>query len=181
MSKKIVIVLAEGFEEIEAVTPIDILRRAGVSVVLAGLSSTTVTGAHNITITCDTTLSSILHKSFDGIILPGGATGTSNLCQSTKLIEKIHQMDRDNKLIAAVCAAPQVLDLAGALNEKKYTCYPGAEEKIIHGERIDEPVVIDGNVITGRSVGSTLDFSLGIVEELLNASTSTEIGARLVY
>ncbi len=181
MSKKVVVVLAEGFEEIEAITPIDVLKRAGVSVTVAGLTSTSVTGAHNITIACDTTLCTISHRSFDAIILPGGIPGTFNLAKSTKLLEMIHQMDRDNKLIAAVCAAPQVLDQAGVLNDKKYTCYPGAEENIVHGERIDEPVVIDGNVITGRAVGSTLDFALGIVEELLDATISTEIGSRLVY
>ncbi len=181
MSKKVVVVLATGFEEIEAFTPIDILRRAGISVTIAGLTSSVVTGSHNITITCDTTLNSILHQSFDAIVLPGGNPGTTNLSESTKLIEMIHQMDRDNKLIAAVCAAPQTLDLAGVLNDKKYTCYPGAEEKIVHGERIDEPVVIDGNVITGRSVGSTLEFALGIVEELLGADISADISSRLVY
>jgi len=181
MRKKVVVILANGFEEIEAITPIDTLRRAGVDVTVVGLTGSVITGAHNITITCDTTLDAIFHQPFDGIVLPGGNPGTTNLSESTKLIEMIYQMNRDNKIIAAICAAPQVLDLSGVLTDKKYTCYPGSEEKIVHGERIDEPVVIDGNIITGRAAGSSLDFSLGIIEELLDAEQSSDISSRLVY
>ncbi len=169
MTKRVLIVLAEGFEEIEAVTPIDILRRAGVEVRIAGLSGKTVSGSHGLQIQADVTLEEA-GSSFDAIILPGGMPGSKNLNQSKKVAEIVKKMYGDGKWVTAICAAPALaLAPAGILEGKKATCYPGFENHFSSGVRFSEDrVVIDKNVITSRGPGTALEFSLELVEKLVS-------------
>ncbi len=167
MSKKVLVILADGFEEIEAVTPIDVLRRAGLEVTLAGVSGKTITGAHGIKFQTDVTLDE--YKGLpDAVILPGGLPGAKNLGESKKVGELVRQMNSQKKLIGAICAAPAlVLAPAGILNGRKATCYPGFEKNFpppvsFSGER----VVVDEHIITSRGPGSALEFALELVEQL---------------
>lgn len=167
MRKKALIILANGFEEIEAITVIDILRRAGIEVITAGINDTKVQGSHGITVIADKTLPAI-KGDFDACVLPGGMPGAANLASSENVKSFIKQMDKNGKIIAAICASPAiVLAPIGILRNKTATCYPGMQEKF-GNETIykEETVVIDGNIITSRGPGTALPFSLAILEKL---------------
>ena len=177
MSKKVLVPLADGVEEIEAVTIIDVLRRANIEVVTASLNDNLeVKGAHNILIKADTTLEKIMNYDFDAISLPGGYGGMNNLKSDMRVIEKIRSMYEDKKLVSAICASPIVLGEAGVINGK-YTCYPSCESHIKKGEYIEKDIVVcDDNIITSKGPATTVFFALEIVkyltgsnEELANA------------
>lgn len=179
MVKKALVLLAEGLEEIEAITIIDILRRADIDVVACSLEEKTVTGAHGIKIIADKSLDEFRDE-VDAIILPGGMPGAEHLAGSQKLKELLQKMHKENKLIAAICASPAVvLNPAGILDGKKATVYPGMEKDF--GKDIifsQDKVVIDGNVITSRGPGTALLFSLAIVEKLVGKGVSEELKKR---
>lgn len=163
--------LAVGFEEIEAVTITDILRRAGIEVVMAGLDREHVCGAHGITIYADMLLDEVELSSFDMIVLPGGLPGAEHLAKSEKVQQVLQYFDRDNKRIGAICAAPWALATAGVLKDK-YTCYPSFEETIGHtGYVSDSNVVQDHNIITSRGPSTAMEFALAIVKELCGEET----------
>ena len=174
-----IIVLADGFEEIEAVTCIDILRRAEVDVIVLGLESVDVRGSRNINIKADL-LFSDYNGEFDAVVLPGGP-GTSKLVDSHKLIEFIKKANEDKKICAAVCAAPAVLAKAGILNGKKATCYPGFEDRLTGAVHLSDPVVVDGNIITSRAVGTAIPFSLKLVEVLIGEEAANKIRSAILY
>ncbi|HOP62151.1 MAG TPA: DJ-1/PfpI family protein [Spirochaetota bacterium] len=161
---KIIVPLAEGFEEIEAVTIIDTLRRAGVDTVTASLNKQVVTGAHGIPVTADSVLGS--DENFSGIVLPGGMPGSTNLKNDQRIISLIQKIYNKGGVAAALCAAPIVLAEAGILNGKKYTCYPGFEDEIGKNNYLSEPVITDGNIITGKGPACALPFALKITEIL---------------
>jgi protein deglycase len=177
MPKKALIILADGFEETEAITPIDILRRAGVEVTVAGLHARQVTGSHQVTIFADTTLKE-LKDNFDVTILPGGSPGAANLAASQKVLNLVQEMSRQKKMVAAICAAPAlVLAPTGILKNKSATCFPGLQQKFSAETRFrEDPVVVDGNIITSRGVGTALKFSLAIVEKLCGQEVSEKVG-----
>ncbi len=180
---KALIILAEGFEEIEAVTPIDLLRRANINVTVAGLSSLQVQGARGrIKIIADTTLDKI-SDIFDIIILPGGMPGAENLSKSDKLKTILLNMHKTNKLIAAICAAPAVvLAPLGILNNKKATCFPGMENLFSPTTIFkEEAVVIDGNIITSRGAGTAFEFSLALIEILAGKQTRDQIAQKTAH
>ncbi|MBN1602129.1 MAG: DJ-1/PfpI family protein [Chitinispirillaceae bacterium] len=177
---KVIAILAEGFEEIEAVTFIDLLRRADIKCTLLGLSSVNVTGAHGITIAAEQLLSSF-NDTYDGIILPGGGPGTENLCNSELVIEKIQDAFKGGLLCAAVCAAPAVLGKAGILKGKRVTCYPGIEPRLEGALVNDLAVVRDGTIITSRGVGTSISFALEIISFLLDRSTAEKIAEQILY
>lgn len=181
MKKSVLIILAPGFEEIEALTPIDMLRRAGVSVTVAGINSTEITGAHDITVKCDKEISELIHHPFDGVILPGGNPGTPNLLESDAVLEIVNRSHKDNKVIAAICAAPMVLDKATVLTNKKFTCYPGTEKNIKHGTFSNEKVIIDGNLVTARSLADSIDFSLAVISQLTPEYDCEILKKQIVY
>ncbi len=165
---KVLIPLAIGFEEIEAVTIIDILRRAEVEVVVASLNSDTlVKGANNISIQTDTPIQQIDSNTLDMIILPGGWDGTNRLAKDKNVQSLLKEMDAKNKYIGAICAAPFALHKAGVLKEN-FTCYPSTEEQIrIDGYQGDKSMVVkDANVITSRGPATAICFALEIVKEL---------------
>jgi 4-methyl-5(b-hydroxyethyl)-thiazole monophosphate biosynthesis len=177
---EVITILAEGFEEIEAVTFIDILRRADIKCTLLGLTSTDVTGAHGITLKTEQLLNTY-SGSYDGIILPGGGPGTENLSNSALVIEKIQAAFSKGLLCAAVCAAPGVLGKAGILKGKKAVCYPGVESKLTGANVTDQAVVTDGNIITSRGIGTSIAFALEIINYFLDPSVSEKVARQILY
>ncbi len=160
--------LAKGFEEIEAITTVDILRRAGIDVQTVAIRSTSdsVTGGHNITLTCDLKRKQVSLNDIEGVILPGGMPGTVNLEDSDTVQRIIAYCRENNKYICAICAAPQILGHLGILKGKKATCYPGFEGELLGAEIVNAPAVVDGKVITGKGPGATVDFAMAIVTEV---------------
>lgn len=160
----IYVLLAEGFEEIEALAPVDVLRRAGIQVMTAGVGGDVISGAHSISVICDTAVEDIAEENVEGIILPGGMPGTLNL-QADGTVNKLIEYCRDNELLmAAICAAPMILGELGILDGKAAVCFPGFEEHLHGAELCDAFVVSDDNVITARGAGVALEFGEAIVD-----------------
>lgn len=176
------VLLADGFEEIEAVSIIDILRRGGIEVHSAYLGSEMVTGANGITIQANISLKVAYHDDYDVIVLPGGWGGTDTIAQSPLAIEYIQKFASDGKWVAAMCAAPYALHVAGVLSDK-YTCYPSVEDKIRPSDRLDEIVVVDGKVITSQGPATAICFALEIVKQLAGdeSFTSVKVGTLASY
>lgn len=168
MAKTALIILAPGFEEIEAITIIDILRRAGIRVTTASLDTPAVTGSRSITVQTDCPLADIPVTNYDAYVLPGGMPGAVNLINSERVKDILKKSAIDKKLIAAICAAPAiVLAPLGILNNKTATCYPGMQTGF-NQSTVYNPgkVIVDGNIITGSGPAAALEFSLAIVESL---------------
>ncbi|MCP4652065.1 MAG: DJ-1/PfpI family protein [Candidatus Omnitrophica bacterium] len=177
MNKKALIILASGFEEIEAVTPIDILRRANIEVTVAGLGAKQIKGSRGLIVNCDVKLEDVVNLEFDACILPGGGEGAKNLAAS-KMVESIITRHNDNeKIIAAICASPAiVLAPWKILKNKSATTYPGTESHFSSDTTYsNEAVVVDENIITSKGAGTAIAFALAIVEKLSNLKTSTAI------
>ncbi|MFQ6613636.1 MAG: DJ-1 family glyoxalase III [Fidelibacterota bacterium] len=175
MSKRILVPLAEGFEEIEAVTIIDILRRAGAEVITAGLEKRNVTGSHGIKLVADSVIAEETGKTWDAIVLPGGVPGTPNLAQNQALISLLEKTAARGRITAAVCAAPFVLEKSGLTRNRQYTSHPGWAEKMSAGTHTGQRVVIDGKLITGQAAGSAMEFAFRIVEQLFGPEKAVEI------
>ncbi len=167
---KALILLAEGFEEIEAVTVADVLRRAEVAVTLAGLSGTTVRGAHEIVVEADTTLDAVQGEAFDAVILPGGGPGADRLREDARVLELLRRYAAADKWVAAICAAPIALEAAGVIAGKRVACYPG--EELPSAKVVTEPVVRDGKIITSRGPATALAFALELVAVLVGAEAA---------
>jgi protein deglycase len=168
---KIVVPIASGFEEIEAISIIDVCRRAGIEVVVAGVELIEVTGANNITIKSDCLFQDIDFSSVDMIVLPGGFGGTEVLSKNSLVQSQLKEFKAGDKYIAAICAAPIALDKAGVLNQN-FTCYPSCEEHIkVQGYDKNKKVVVDGKVITSRGPGTAICFGLEIVKTLKGQET----------
>ena len=168
MSKKVLVPLAEGFEEVEAVTITDILRRANIEVTTASLTNNLeVKGSHGIILKADTTLDKIINENFDAIALPGGMGGMNNLKNDKRIIYKIKKMYADKKLVSAICASPIVLGEASVI-KGKFTCYPNCESMVKGGEYVEKDlVVVNDNVITSKGPATTVFFALEIVKYLI--------------
>lgn len=180
--KKAYIFLAQGFEEIEAVTPLDLLRRAGIDAKFISISSDkSVTGAHKITYFADEIFENVDFSDGDAFILPGGMPGTTNLNIKSELKSLIKQKYDDGKLICAICAAPMILGELGILQGIEATIYPSFEQKLIGAIKNDKKVCVQGNVITANALGSAIDFSLEIVKYLLNDDKKQSIKSEIVY
>jgi 4-methyl-5(b-hydroxyethyl)-thiazole monophosphate biosynthesis len=177
---KILIPLAPGFEEIEAVTNIDVLRRAGLNVITAGVVGKQIKGDHGIKIEADTTIEEIDSDDLSAVVLPGGMPGAANLRDSGRLLKIIRDINDKGGLCAAVCAAPIVLDAAGILEGKNATSYPGFDDEMPSCNYREERVVIDGNIITGRGPGVAMEFALTIVEYLLDAEARKQLEAAML-
>lgn len=167
----VVIPLAEGFEELEAVALIDVMRRGGIEVDVAYVGETPlILGANGITIKVDHSVNTVSVNAFDMIVLPGGWDGTRVMAKNTRVLELLREF-KEKKIVGAMCAAPYVLKQAGVLGYE-YTCYPGAKEEIGHpGYRDDLKVVTDGNVMTSQGPGTAVCFGLAIVERLVGTET----------
>ncbi|UUV17740.1 DJ-1/PfpI family protein [Fusobacteria bacterium ZRK30] len=180
--KKVVLYLAEGFEEIEALTTADILRRAGIEVDLVAVGSKKeVSGAHKIRVVADTLIEDLSHEKYDMMILPGGMPGTLNLDSSKILKKQIIDFDLESKFIGAICAAPLVIGKMGFLEDRQATCYPGVESQLFGATyREDLDVVVDGNFITSRGPGTAIPFALKLVELLKGEEISKNLASDLL-
>jgi len=175
---KALVPLAEGFEELEAVTIIDVLRRAGIEVTVAALDkSLPTTGAHAIQMAADTALDAVNAASFDAIVLPGGPAA-ARLRQDARIKKIVQDAANAGKLVAALCAAPTVLEAAGVLAGKRATVYPGNE--LPSATFVDARVVVDGNIVTSRGPGTSLEFSLTLVEKLVSVEKAKELRAAMI-
>ncbi len=177
--KRVLVPLAEGFEELEAVTIIDMLRRAGIEVVVAALAENPVTGSHGIALSADATLDDVSGQEFDLIALPGGMPGAANLRDDPRIGGIIRRLHEGGRHVAAICAAPMVLAAAGVLEGRRATCFPGFLDRTADLILVDEPVVVDGRVITSRGPGTALDFALELVAQLLGPGARQQIESQL--
>lgn len=170
--------LAEGFEEIEAVTIIDVLRRGEVAVTTASLAGKHVKGSHDIVVEADTLYDHVSVDDFDALVLPGGP-GAKTLREDARAQATIRQAAEKGKLVAAVCAAPTALDAAGVLSGKRATAYPGHE--LPSAQQVEARVVEDGNIVTGRGPGTSMEFALKVVERLSGAAVAKEVAEKLLF
>ena len=170
--------LADGFEDIEALAPIDILRRANVDVKTVGVTGKEVTSSHGVTVKADISVSNIkLDSDLELIVLPGGMPGTLNLEASVGVQKAIDFCAANDKYIAAICAAPSILGHKGLLKGKKATCFPGFEKDLVGADACSGLVVIDGKFITGKGPGACIEFGLKLAEILVSADAALNIKA----
>ena len=171
--------LAQGSEEIEAVTVIDILRRAGIKVVSAGLDAQPVRASRGTVLIPDVTLEAALKHTYDMLVLPGGQPGTNNLKADARIIKLVQDMVQQGKYVAAICAAPSILATAGVLDGKHATSFPGALDAFPQVQQQPGAVVEDGKLITSRGPGTAMDFALILVERLMGKAKRQEVEAAL--
>jgi len=164
--KKVLVALAPGFEEIETITVVDILRRAGARVVLAATEEGPIEGSRGVSVLADTLIHQIDDNDFDLVVLPGGQPGTTNLQKNEKVKAIIRNMYQSRKQVAAICAAPIVLHSAGILKNRVVTSHPSVKDQLNDIDYSEERVVVDGNIVTSRSPGTALEFALKLVEIL---------------
>ncbi len=181
MNKNVLIPIADGTEEIEAVTIIDVLRRAGARVTVAGVDSREITAAHGVRISTDKLISECLGEAFDLIALPGGMPGAENL-RNSKALASLLVAQRDNdRWYAAICAAPAVvLAPLGLLTNRQATCYPGFTGRLEGATVSDERVVVDGRCITSKGPGSAMEFAVKLVSILFGETRAAEVSADLL-
>lgn len=174
----IYIFLAEGFEEAEALVPVDILRRGEVEVVTVGVTGKIVTGAHGIPVVCDVMACEILpDESCEAVILPGGMPGTLNLEKSPTVQQFVDYAVENNIVLGAICAAPSILGHKGLLKDRKATCYIGFEEQLIGAEICHQPVCIDGKIITAYGAGAAFDFGFAILTAVTGNDKESKVNA----
>ena len=172
---KVVVPLAEGFEEIEFSTIVDILRRAGIDVAVAGLKEGIIDGAHGIRLTPDTLIDKVSADNFDVIVLVGGNPGFVNLGKSEKVLKLVKGMFDRDKYVTAICGAPSVLAKAGVIQGRKATVFPGMESTLTGAQYRDERVVVDGKVITSQGPGTAMEFAVKLVEVLAGKGKAGEV------
>lgn len=177
----IYVFLADGFEECEAIAPVDILRRAGLEVKTVGVTGKTVTGSHNIPVTADITENEAITESLEAVILPGGMPGTLNLEKSETVQKFIDYAAENSLIIAAICAAPSILGHKNLLNGKNATCFTGFEKELSGANVKDIPCVTDGNLITAYGAGAAFDFGFAIVAALKDGCTADNLRKQMRY
>lgn len=182
--KKVYVFLANGFEEIEGLTVVDLLRRAGIELITVSIHDTKqVMGAHNIEVKADILLDEMDREGADAIVLPGGMSGMTNLKENEIVREMIFSYEKAGKLIAAICASPSIFSEFGLLEGKTATSYPSFEDNLIaHGARYSKDTVVrDGNIITSRGLGTSIDFSLELISYLIDEEKANEVAKSVVY
>lgn len=180
--EKVAVFLAEGFEEIEGLMVVDLLRRAQIAVDMVSMSENKqVTGSHQITVTADTTIRQIHFESYDVLVLPGGMPGTNRLKECAVLCDALTAAYKNGRRIAAICAAPTVFGKLGLLKDKKACCYPGMEDELYAKEVTYQPVTVDGNVTTSRGLGTALVFALSLIEQLKGKEAADALAKKVVY
>ena len=198
MAKKVIVLLAEGFEEVEAVTPIDYLRRAGIEVTMAAVGANTrggnpvVAGSHGIQVAADITLENLSREGkldpsgWDGVLVPGGLPGADNLAASRETGVFLKAMTAAGKWVCAICAAPaRVLFPLGILAGKKFTCFPGEEGKVFASGAAgadwkEDRVVVDGALITSRGAGTAGEFACAIIAKLVSETEAKKLAERVL-
>jgi len=168
--------LAKGFEELEALAPVDVLRRAGVEIKTVGVTGKRVSGSHGISVNCDITIAEATFDELEGIILPGGLPGTTNLEADETVQRFIDYCAENSKVIGAICAAPMILGHKGLLRGKNAVCYTGFEKELTGARMLDRPAVRDGNIVTGWGAGGAMEFALLYLEVI---SESEELAKKI--
>ena len=179
---KLAICMANGCEEIEGLTVVDILRRADISIDMVSINDTlTVTGSHGIEFRADKLITEVSSDDYDGIVLPGGMPGTTNLEANTLVQRNLSTMFNKGKLVAAICAAPSILGKNGIANGKNVTSYPGYEDAFAKSNYKTDAVVVDGNVITSRGMGTAIDFALAILTYIKGEAAAEDMTNKIIY
>ena len=180
--KKVSVILADGFEEIEALTVVDLLRRAQIYVGTVSITDDyTVHGAHGINVQAEDLFEEVAFVESDMIVLPGGMPGTSNLNAHEGVRRVVKEFNRDGKYIGAICAAPTILGNLGLLKGKRVSCYPSVEQEIQGAVMTRTDVTVDGNLITSRGAGTAIAFALKLIEMLSGAEKAAEIAEVILY
>lgn len=180
--KQVCVFLADGFEEVEALTAVDLLRRARVYVDTVSITDEyKVHGAHGINVQTEDLFDEVNFDEFDMVVLPGGMPGTTNLMQHQGVREVVTSFAKEGKLVGAICAAPMVLEDLGLLQGKKATCYPSCEDNLKSAVLTGAPVTVDGNIITSRGVGTAIEFALELIEKLVGSDMAKKIASDIVY
>lgn len=180
--KKVYVFLADGFEEIEGLTVVDLLRRAGIETeTVSVMEKKEVKGSHGITVSADLLFEEGSYETADCLVLPGGMPGTLNLGKHEGLAEVLKKQYEKEKLLAAICAAPSVFGELGFLEGRVATCYPGFEEKLKGAVVCAAKLAVDGKVITAKGMGAAIDFSLKLIEQLLDRETAEKISSDIIY
>jgi 4-methyl-5(b-hydroxyethyl)-thiazole monophosphate biosynthesis len=188
MSKRVIVFLADGFEEVEAITPIDYLRRAGIEVCTLALGrEKTVTGSHGIKVLAEGSLPELVKQgktaatAWDGVLLPGGMPGAANIAASAEAGSLVTEFARGGKWVCAICASPAVvLAPLGLLTGRRFTCYPGMEKEVSGGQWSEDPVVIHENIITSRAAGTAGLWATAITGKLLDEGTAKKTAAAVL-
>ena len=182
MTQRALICIADGVEDLECVTLIDVLRRAEIEVVVASIESRRmVTCARGTRLTADTMLVDVLAQPFDLIVLPGGMPGAQRLAESEPLAERVREQARAGKLFAAICAAPALaLQQYGVLKQRRMTCYPAFSDRLSGCVFVDQAVVVDGNCITSQGPGTALEFALTLVEQLAGRTLRRQVAEAML-
>jgi len=177
---KAVLLLAPGFEEIEAMSVVDTLRRAGVTVVLAGLHDGPVEAAHGVKVIPDCGIDELAAEDFDAVILPGGYPGYVNLGADARVLALVRTVFEAGKIVAAICGAPVILGRLGIVKGKRATIFPGKESDLTDAKPVRDPVVVDGTVVTSQGPGTALEFAITLAELLVGVQKTRELKQALV-
>jgi len=179
--KRVLVPLAEGFEEIEAVAVVDVLRRAEVEVVVAGLTGKRVLGAHGIAVEADALLAEVDATTFDMLVLPGGMPGTTNLMADARVVAAVRELHARGRTTAALCAAPRVLAAAGVLAGREVTSHPSVRGMLAPAEvRASPRVIRSGTIVTSQGPGTAIEFALELVRELCGPARAEELSAGMI-
>ena len=179
---KAAVFFGTGYEEIEALTVVDILRRAGIeTLMVSAMDQRHVEGSHNIMVEMEMLVREVDFEQIDVIVLPGGMPGTKNLEACELLMEQVDSFASQGRLVAAICAAPSILGHRGLLKGKKACAYPTMEDQLEGAQVLKEPAVIDGNIITGRGMGAAIPFGLAILEKLQGKEAAQKMAETIVY
>lgn len=180
--KKVALFLADGFEEVEALTVVDYLRRANIEVCTVSIhNKEIVDGAHGIRVFADSKLSVFQTDGWDALIFPGGMPGTRHLYENAEVLKLVQEANQKGKLLAAICAAPLVLYHADVLKDKTVTSYPSVKEQLKNVNYVEDKVVLDGNILTSRSAATAVDFALKLIECLLSKEESDKVAAAILH
>ena len=180
--KATAMVFAPGYEEVEALTVVDLLRRAGIRCDIISLNGEReVESSHGVALRADKLFDETDWSAYDGLLLPGGQPGTTNLGNDERVLSQLRAFRDAGRLTAAICAAPTVLAKAGILHGKRAVCYPGLEDRLEGAEALEDPVAVDGTVITSRGVGTAIPFALAIVAYYLGQARAEELARAIVY
>lgn len=180
--KKTAILFADGYEEVEALTVVDLLRRAKIGCDIVALEeSSQITGSHGIRVEADMPFSQLDEAQYDGLILPGGLRGVNNLAADERVLTLLRRFAGAGKLTAAICAGPTVLAKAGLLEGRKATCYPGMEDQLTGAIACTEPVVADGDILTSRGLGTAIPFALALVAYFSDEKQAQALAKSIVF
>jgi protein deglycase len=178
--KTIAVLFAEGFEEIEAITIVDVLRRAEFEVILIGVSSLKVRGSHDIRVEMEKLLGEVSAEHLDAVVLPGGMPGAANLAKNKDVVRLLQEINSRQKPVGAICAAPIALQSAGLIAGKNVTCYPSFESQLVDAVCTGESVSVDENIITGKGPGAAIEFALTLVDRFGKPDTAADLRQKMI-